>query len=90
MERRVEGRDESAPCGVCPSDTVVFVATVQQQEWECGHDSGVAFDSGRESGELECWIVCLGGGDEVGVLLRVDELSVGGKWREDDEHVLSE
>ena len=54
MERRIEGRDESASCGVHPPNTAVSVATVQQQEWECGVDRSVAFDSGRENEELGC------------------------------------
>ena len=90
MERRIEGRDESASYGVRPPNTAVSVATVQQQEWECGVDRSVAFDSGRENEELGCCIVCLCRRNEVGVLLRVDELSACGKWREDNEHVLSE
>ena len=90
VERSVEGRDESASCSVCPPNPVVSVATVQQQEWERGVDCGVAFDTGRETGTMKQSIVCVCGRDEAGVLLRVDELRVGGEWREDDEHVLSE
>lgn len=50
----LKGETSPASCGVRPPNTAVSVATVQQQEWECGVDRGVAFDSGRENEELGC------------------------------------